>query len=128
HGLGMRPAVLVPGAGDGGSGFPQDGKALNRTGEDRSVALGILHAVEAANERQKRVLFEKLARRLGDGLRGAAVAVWGLAFKAETDDVRESPALVLVEQLLGAGAQVRVHDPAALASARRHLGDRVAYA
>src|SRR5256885_12558832 len=99
-----------------------------RTGEDRSVSLRILHDVEAANERQKRVLFEKLARRLGDGLRGAAVAVWGLAFKAETDDVRESPALVLVEQLLGAGAQVRVHDPAALASARRHLGDRVTYA
>ena len=74
------------------------------------------------------MLFEKLARRLGDGLRGATVAVWGLAFKAETDDVRESPALVLVEQLLAAGARVRVHDPAALASARRHLGDRVTYA
>ena len=124
----IGPAFLFPGPGYGGSCFPKDVKALIRTGEDRSVSLDILHAVEAANERQKRVLFEKLARRLGDGLRGAAVAVWGLAFKAETDDVRESPALVLVEQLLGAGAQVRVHDPAALASARRHLGDRVTYA
>src|SRR5256712_2939842 len=99
----IGPAFLFPGPGYGGSCFPKDVKALIRTGEDRSVSLGILHAVEAANERQKRVLFEKLARRLGDGLRGAAVAVWGLAFKAETDDVRESPALVLVEQLLGAG-------------------------
>ncbi len=124
----IGPAFLFPGPGYGGSCFPKDVKALIRTGEDRSVSLGVLHAVEAANERQKRVLFEKLARRLGDGLRGATVAVWGLAFKAETDDVRESPALVLVEQLLGAGARVRVHDPAALASARRHLGDRVTYA
>ena len=124
----IGPAFLFPGPGYGGSCFPKDVKALIRTGEDRGVPLDILQAVEAANERQKRVLFDKLARRLGDGLRGATVAVWGLAFKAETDDVRESPALVLVEQLLAAGAQVRVHDPAALASARRHLGDRVTYA
>jgi len=124
----IGPAFLFPGPGYGGSCFPKDVKALIHTGEDKNVPLPILHAVEAANERQKRVLFEKLARRLGDGLRGATVAVWGLAFKAETDDVRESPALVLVEQLLAAGARVRVHDPAALASARRHLGDRVTYA
>jgi len=124
----IGPAFLFPGPGYGGSCFPKDVKALIRTGEDKSVPLHILQAVEAANERQKRVLFEKLAGRLGDGLRGATVAVWGLAFKAETDDVRESPALVLVEQLLAAGARVRVHDPAALASARRHLGDRVTYA
>src|SRR2546422_4712489 len=103
----IGPAFLFPGPGYGGSCFPKDVKALIRTGEDRSVSLDILHAVEAANERQKRVLFEKLARRLGDGLRGATVAVWGLAFKAETDDVRESPALVLVEQLLAAGAPPR---------------------
>jgi UDPglucose 6-dehydrogenase len=124
----IGPAFLFPGPGYGGSCFPKDVKALIRTGEDRSAPLHILQAVEAANERQKRVLFEKLARRLGDGLRGATVAVWGLAFKAETDDVRESPGLVLVEQLLGAGARVRVHDPAALASARRQLADRVTYA
>ncbi len=124
----IGPAFLFPGPGYGGSCFPKDVKALIRTGQDRGVPLDILQAVEAANERQKRVLFEKLARRLGDGLRDATVAVWGLAFKAETDDVRESPALVLVEQLLAAGARVRVHDPAALASARRSLGDRVTYA
>ena len=124
----IGPAFLFPGPGYGGSCFPKDVKALVRTGQDRGVPLDILQAVEAANERQKRVLFEKVARRLGDGLRDATVAVWGLAFKAETDDVRESPALVLVEQLLAAGARVRVHDPAALASARRRLGDRVTYA
>ena len=124
----IGPAFLFPGPGYGGSCFPKDVKALIRTGQDRGVPLDILQAVEAANERQKRVLFDKLARRLGDGLRDATVAVWGLAFKAETDDVRESPALVLVEQLLAAGARVRVHDPAALASARRCLGDRVTYA
>ena len=124
----IGPAFLFPGPGYGGSCFPKDVKALIRTGQDRGVPLDILQAVDAANERQKRVLFEKLARRLGDGLRDATVAVWGLAFKAETDDVRESPALVLVEQLLAAGARVRVHDPAALASARRRLGDRVTYA
>lgn len=124
----IGPAFLFPGPGYGGSCFPKDVKALIRTGQDRGVPLDILQAVDAANERQKRVLFEKLAGRLGDSLRDATVAVWGLSFKAETDDVRESPALVLVEQLLAAGARVRVHDPAALASARRRLGDRVTYA
>jgi UDPglucose 6-dehydrogenase len=124
----IGPAFLFPGPGYGGSCFPKDVKALIRTAEDRGVSLDIMQAVEAANERQKRVLFGKLERRLGAGLRGAPIAVWGLAFKAETDDVRESPGLVLVEQLLAAGAQVRVHDPAALASARRELGDRVTYA
>jgi UDPglucose 6-dehydrogenase len=124
----IGPAFLFPGPGYGGSCFPKDVKALIRTAEDRGVPVDIMQAVEAANERQKRVLFGKLERRLGDRLRGAPIAVWGLAFKAETDDVRESPGLVLVEQLLAAGAQVRVHDPAALASARRHLGDRVTYA
>jgi UDPglucose 6-dehydrogenase len=124
----IGPAFLFPGPGYGGSCFPKDVKALIRTGQDRGVQLDILQAVESANERQKRVIFEKLERRLGPDLRGATIGVWGLAFKAETDDVRESPALVLVEQLLGAGARVRVHDPAAAASARRHLGDRVTYA
>ncbi len=124
----IGPAFLFPGPGYGGSCFPKDVKALVRSGQEQGVPLDILEAVEAANERQKRVLFEKLERRLGSALRGATVAVWGLAFKAETDDVRDSPALALVEQLLGAGAAARVHDPAALATARRHLGERVTYA
>ena len=88
----------------------------------------MLKAVEAANDRQKRVLFEKLKTHFPEGLKGRTVAVWGLAFKAETDDVRESPALVLVEALLDAGAKVQVHDPEALHTARRELGDRVTYA
>ncbi len=121
-------AFLFPGPGYGGSCFPKDVKALIHTGRECGVPLDVLEAVEAANERQKRVLYEKLARHFGGKLRNVAVAVWGLAFKAETDDVRDSPALVLAEQLLEAGAHVRTHDPAAMDSARRHLGDRVTYA
>src|SRR4029077_18410562 len=92
------------------------------------VPLEVLQSVEGANERQKQVLYDKLARHFGGKLRNVTVAVWGLAFKAETDDVRESPALVLAEQLLEAGARVRARDPAAMQSARRQLGDRVTYA
>src|SRR5439155_11961204 len=124
----IGPAFLFPGPGYGGSCFPKDVQALIRTGAERGVPLDILQAVEAANQRQKRVLFEKLQRHFRDKLAGETIAVWGLAFKAETDDVRESPALVLVEALLTAGAAVRVHDPAALEAARLRLGDRVAYA
>src|SRR5438128_11664762 len=124
----IGPAFLFPGPGYGGSCFPKDVKALLRTAELNGMRFDILESVEAANERQKRLLFEKVERHFDGKLAGTAVAVWGLAFKAETDDVRESPALVLVEALLSAGATVRVHDPAAVESARRHLGDRVAYA
>ncbi|MEX2156325.1 MAG: UDP-glucose/GDP-mannose dehydrogenase family protein [Gemmatimonadales bacterium] len=118
---------LFPGPGYGGSCFPKDVKALIRTASDQEVPLDILTAVETANQRQKQVLLEKLQRHLGD-LKDRTIAVWGLAFKAETDDVRESPALVLVEALLAAGARVQVHDPAAMESAARHLGTRVGYA
>ncbi len=124
----IGPAFLFPGPGYGGSCFPKDVQALIRIGQERHVPLDILAAVEAANERQKRLLFEKLERHYEGKLKGRVVGVWGLAFKAETDDVRESPALVLVEALLGAGATVRVHDPAAVQTARRHFGDRVTYA
>jgi len=124
----IGPAFLFPGPGYGGSCFPKDVKALLRTAETNGMRLDILESVEAANERQKRLLFEKVERHFDGKLAGTAIAVWGLAFKAETDDVRESPALVLVEALLSAGATVRVHDPAAVESARRQLGDRVTYA
>src|SRR5213595_189243 len=124
----IGPAFLFPGPGYGGSCFPKDVKALMRTAATKGVPLDVLEAVELANERQKRVLFEKLQRHFGGNLSGQTFAIWGLAFKAETDDVRESPALVLVEELLCAGAKVHVHDPAALETARRSLGDRVTYA
>jgi UDPglucose 6-dehydrogenase len=121
-------AFLFPGPGYGGSCFPKDVQALLRTGIDRDVPMDILHAVEAANARQKRVLFTKLERHFDGDLRGRTIAVWGLAFKAETDDMRESPSIVLVEQLLDAGARVQVHDPAAMETARREFQDRVTYA
>ena len=123
----IGPAFLFPGPGYGGSCFPKDVKALVRTATERGVPVDILDAVEKANEAQKRVLFEKLHRHLGD-LDQRTITVWGLAFKAETDDVRESPALVLIEALLCAGARVQVHDPAAMKSAARQLGSRVQYA
>ena len=120
-------AFLFPGPGYGGSCFPKDVKALMRIASENGVALDILEAVEAANDAQKQVLFEKLKRHLGN-LQQKTVAVWGLAFKAETDDVRESPALVLVESLLCEGVHVHVHDPAAMKTAARSLGSRVKYA
>jgi UDPglucose 6-dehydrogenase len=120
-------AFLFPGPGYGGSCFPKDVKALIRTGTENQMPLDILSAVEAANHRQKKLLFEKLKRHLGS-LSGKVIAIWGLAFKAETDDVRESPALVLIEELLAAGAKVQVHDPAAMETAAHHLGKRVTYA
>jgi UDPglucose 6-dehydrogenase len=124
----IGPAFLFPGPGYGGSCFPKDVQALIRSGDEHRVPLDILQTVQAANDRQKRVLFDKLRRHFDGKLRGKTVAVWGLAFKAETDDVRESPALALVELLLKDGATVRVHDPAAIATARHVLGDRVTYA
>ena len=123
----IGPAFLFPGPGYGGSCFPKDVQALIRTGAEKKVPLDILTAVEEANQRQKKLLFEKLKGHLGS-LSGKVIAVWGLAFKAETDDVRESPALVLIEELLKAGAKVQAHDPAALETAARHLGKRVTYA
>ena len=124
----IGPAFLFPGPGYGGSCFPKDVKSLVRAGEDHGVSLGVLQAVEAANARQKRRLFEKLRAALDGDLRGRTIAVWGLAFKAETDDMRESPAVDLIEALLEAGAAVRVHDPQATASARALFGERIDYA
>jgi UDPglucose 6-dehydrogenase len=123
----VGPAFLFPGPGYGGSCFPKDVKALIRTATETGVPIDILQAVEVANDAQKQVLFTKLRRHLGT-LKQKTVAVWGLAFKAETDDVRESPALVLVEALLREGVRVRVHDPAAMKTAARQLGTRVEYA
>ncbi len=121
-------AFLFPGPGYGGSCFPKDGKALIRTMHEQGLDADLLEAIEAVNERQKRVLPARVRALLGDDLTGAEVAVWGLAFKAGTDDMRESSSIPLVEDLLARGARVRVHDPEAHETARVVFGDRVAYA
>jgi UDPglucose 6-dehydrogenase len=124
----IGPAFLFPGPGYGGSCFPKDVKALAQTARSHACELRILDAVEAVNEDQKRRLVDKLRVALGSDLRGARIAVWGLAFKPNTDDMRESPSLVLIEELLASGATVVAHDPAAMTEARHRLGDRVAFA
>lgn len=124
----IGPSFLFPGPGYGGSCFPKDVRALSHAAREAGATLGVLDAVEQANARQKERLFEKLDRALDSSLRGAHVAVWGLAFKPQTDDMREAPALRLIERLLEAGATVTAHDPAAIPEARRRLGDRISYA
>jgi UDPglucose 6-dehydrogenase len=118
---------LHPGPGYGGSCFPKDVKALAATGRQVGCPLEVLEAVDRANEAQKRVPFDKLKRALGD-VRGAKVAVWGLAFKAQTDDMREAASLVLVERVLAEGGSLVLHDPEAMQEARRRFGDDVGYA
>ncbi len=118
---------LYAGCGYGGSCFPKDVKALARTAVEHGMRLEVVEAVERVNERQKSIVFDKLRGMLGDGLNGSTVAVAGLAFKPETDDMREAPALVVIGALLEAGARVRVFDPVAMDECRRRLGDRVEY-
>jgi UDPglucose 6-dehydrogenase len=124
----IGPAFLFPGPGYGGSCFPKDVKALIRTARDYETSLRILEAVECVNDEQKRILFQKLAAALGDGLQDAVVAIWGLAFKPNTDDMREAPSLSLIDDLVAHGVTVVVHDPAAMDEAKRRLGDSVRYA
>ena len=124
----IGPSFLFPGPGYGGSCFPKDVKALVRTAGEAGSRLSVLEAVEDANDRQKHRLFEKLECALGKDIRGAHIAVWGLAFKPQTDDMREAPALTLIDDVLGAGATITAHDPAALHEAKRRIGDRIKYA
>lgn len=117
---------LYPGCGYGGSCFPKDVKALARTAKEYGYTMRVVEAVEAVNERQKSIVVEKLDRMVGP-LKGKTIALWGLAFKPETDDMREAPALVVIDKLIAAGAAVRVFDPVAMEECRRRIGDRVVY-
>ncbi|MBX5484457.1 MAG: UDP-glucose/GDP-mannose dehydrogenase family protein [Myxococcaceae bacterium] len=118
---------LFPGVGYGGSCFPKDVKALVATGREFGLELDLLRAVERTNERQKKLLVHKAVKHFGD-LSGRTFAVWGLAFKPRTDDMREAPSVEIIEGLIGKGARVQVHDPVAMKVARRIFGDRVHYA
>jgi UDPglucose 6-dehydrogenase len=121
-------AFLFPGAGFGGSCFPKDVRALERLADEVEYQFPIIRAVHEVNETQKRVLGRKIRHHFGPDLAGRRFAVWGIAFKPRTDDIREAPALALIEDLLSAGAEVAVFDPEAMANARSALGDHVIYA
>jgi len=122
-GIGSDPRIgtsfLYPGTGYGGSCFPKDVKALIHTGKEAGMKLGVLQAVEDANDRQKHVLVHKIVARFGEDLAGRSFAMWGLAFKPNTDDMREAPSRVIVENLTRRGAQVRAYDPVAMEEAAR---------
>lgn len=117
---------LYAGCGYGGSCFPKDVKALAHTGREYGYVMGVIEAVEAVNEQQKSIVYDKLKQQLGD-LRSKTVALWGLAFKPETDDMREAPALVVIDKLIQDGAVVKVYDPIAMPECKRRIGDMVVY-
>jgi UDPglucose 6-dehydrogenase len=124
-GIGSDPRIgthfLYPGTGYGGSCFPKDVKALIHTGREHGIELGVLQAVEAANDRQKHVLVDKVVARFGEDLAGRSFALWGLAFKPNTDDMREAPSRVIVAELVRRGATLRAYDPVAMTEAARVL-------
>lgn len=119
---------LYPGCGYGGSCFPKDVKALIKTAEKNGYPMRVLKAVEEVNDNQKSILFEKLLKYFNGNLKGKQIAMWGLAFKPETDDMREAPALVLIDKLIEFGAKVKVYDPIAMKECNRRIGDKVIYA
>ena len=118
---------LYPGCGYGGSCFPKDVKALIHTGKEYGYDMKVIEAVEEVNEYQKNVVFEKLFKIFDGNLKGKTIALWGLSFKPETDDMREAPALVIIDKLIKAGAKVNVYDPAAMDECKRRIGDVVVY-
>ncbi|MBU0763672.1 MAG: UDP-glucose/GDP-mannose dehydrogenase family protein [Bacteroidetes bacterium] len=123
----IGPKFIYAGAGYGGSCFPKDVKALIKTAEENGHPLRILQAVEEVNHRQKSVLFKKIVLHFNNDLKGKKFAVWGLAFKPNTDDMREAPSLVIIEHLLSAGATITAYDPVAMNEAKRRLGNRINY-
>ncbi len=119
---------LYAGCGYGGSCFPKDVKALINTGKEYGYDMTIIRAVEDVNERQKSIVYEKLKKAFGGDLPGKKIALWGLSFKPETDDMREAPSLVVIEKLIADGASVRAYDPVSMDEARRRIGDKIEYA
>lgn len=120
-------AFLFPGVGYGGSCFPKDIRAMISMAEGNRIVPRILHAVDEVNDAQKEVLFNKIFAYFGNNLRGKTIAVWGLAFKPRTDDIREAPALVLINQLLEAGAKVQAYDPVAMPNVKAIFGEKVQF-
>jgi UDPglucose 6-dehydrogenase len=118
---------IYPGTGYGGSCFPKDVKALLKTAGDNGYELNVIKAVEKANEYQKNVIFNKMAKYFNGNLKERIIGIWGLAFKPKTDDIREASSLVLIEKLLDAGAIIRAYDPAAIDETKKVLGDRIEY-
>lgn len=118
---------LLAGAGYGGSCFPKDVKALVKTAEEKGISLEVLKAVETVNYKQKSILFHKIYKHFNGNLKNLKIALWGLAFKANTDDMREASSLVLIDLLVEAGATVVVYDPVAMDECRRRIGDKVVY-
>lgn len=118
---------IYPGIGYGGSCFPKDVQALIRTGSDNKYSLDILKAVENVNNRQKSVLFDKIKKHYNGDLKGKTFAIWGLSFKPQTDDMREAPSVVIIENLLKEGAHVKAYDPVAMNEAKHKLGDKITY-
>lgn len=130
-GMGSDPRIgkhfLYAGCGYGGSCFPKDVKALAHTGIENGYPMRVIEAVEAVNEAQKNIVFEKLLRAFDGDLRGKVIAMWGLSFKPETDDMREASSLVVIEKLIEAGAVVRAYDPIAMEETHRRIGDKITY-
>jgi len=120
-------SFLFPGVGYGGSCFPKDVSALISVANNHQMQPTILNAVDQVNIKQKNILFEKINRYFQEDLKGKTIAIWGLAFKPKTDDIREAPALVLIDQLLKAGAKLQVHDPVAMENVKAEYGDQLSY-
>jgi UDPglucose 6-dehydrogenase len=119
---------LFPGIGYGGSCFPKDVQALHRSGQEAKFEFGILTSVMRANEEQKTILFDPIRDHFGGNLAGKRIALWGLAFKPETDDIREAPALYMIDRLVAAGAEVVAFDPEAMKNVKGRIGDKIQYA
>ncbi|HQI45703.1 MAG TPA: UDP-glucose/GDP-mannose dehydrogenase family protein, partial [Bacteroidales bacterium] len=119
---------IYPGIGYGGSCFPKDVKALIKTADENGYSMRVLKAVEDVNDDQKSVLFNKLMKYFNNNISGKQIALWGLSFKPQTDDMREAPALVLIDKIIEAGAKVKAYDPVAMHESKRRIGDRIKYA